>query len=146
MPGGGFCSKNDERGITMKHEITPGAWEVDAQGRRFRRIGVGCIEYEKTIRIDGLEVPESELDDFHRMRQAPKRTEPPKISRTCPFSMGLGDSCKPGCAFYTDEGCAMTGHATDTGGKRCPFNNRTCRPECGLYKGGCTITKEREKL
>ena len=50
----------------------PGAWEVDAQGRRFRLIGANCVEYEPTITIDGIEIPQSELVEFHRRRREAK--------------------------------------------------------------------------
>ena len=29
--------------------IDPGPWEVDENGKRFRRVGPGCIEYPMTI-------------------------------------------------------------------------------------------------
>ena len=42
-------------------EEIPGEWEVDERGRRYRELGKGCIEFEPTVSINGLEIPQSEL-------------------------------------------------------------------------------------
>ena len=55
-------------------ELEPTEWQVDPKtGERFRMIGK-MKEYEMTVRIDGIEVPQSQLADFHkRQKEAKKR-------------------------------------------------------------------------
>ena len=50
-------------------EVNPGEWQVDPQtGERFRMVG-HIKEYEPTIRIDGIEIPQSQLADYHKRRK-----------------------------------------------------------------------------
>lgn len=51
-------------------ELEPTEWQVDPKtGERFRMIGK-MREYEMTVRIDGIEVPQSQLAEFHRRRKS----------------------------------------------------------------------------
>ena len=53
-------------------ELEPTEWqeEVNQYGgvQRYRMIG-GVKEYEPTITINGLEIPQSQLEDYHRRQQ-----------------------------------------------------------------------------
>ena len=51
-------------------EEIPGEWEVDERGRRYRELGKGCIEFEPTVSINGLEIPQSELAAYNASRRA----------------------------------------------------------------------------
>ena len=76
------------RGDQMQRDETPIEWERDSMGRKFRRIGKGCIEYAPTISLaGGGEIYEDELEDgarllqlkngetVHRLDPAPLRTD-----------------------------------------------------------------------
>ena len=132
----------------------PGEWQTDETGRRFRKLGEGCIEYEPTITVDGIEIPQSELAAYHERRRAAEQTaaqheeemrrrkEAAALRRNCPFSTGMQSDChREKCALFLN-GCTLAGTsaAKDTAGLICPFNNYKCRTDCALYKGGCTIT------
>lgn len=136
-----------------QEKIEPGAWETDKNGRRFRKIGNGCIEYERVITIDGVDVPESELAEYHQRRKEAERKrkeaeqtrpEPPK-AQNCPFADGMQTTCtRDKCALYCN-GCAIpqlinAPARKSTDGLQCPFNKRACRTDCALYKNGCTLT------
>ena len=63
------------RGEQMQRDETPIEWERDSMGRKFRRVGKGCIEYAPTITLaGGIEIYEDELEDFHkRQKEAEER-------------------------------------------------------------------------
>lgn len=137
-----------------KHpEPLPGEWqeEVNPFGgvRRYRMIGK-IKEYEKTIRINGMEIPESELEDFNRRRreaeEARRKAPLPPPAQKCPFNAtGLPTDCKQGkCALYDGEACSLAQiapeAARDTAGIKCPFNPYQCDNKCSLYKSGCVLT------
>lgn len=123
--------------------------------RRYRWVG-NVKEYEMTIRIDGYEVPESELEEFNRRRREDnerRKKEQVKASkvqlRSCPFRDGLNTMCtEERCAMYTaDKGCALAqiGSKTPTMnrlGAACPFSryNSPCRETCAMFNGGCLFT------
>ena len=52
--------------------IDPGPWEVDENGKRFRRVGPGCIEYPMTITTT---YGEFEVD---KVPPPPEDKEPPR--------------------------------------------------------------------
>ena len=58
--------------IYNQNEPEPGEWqeEIDKFGgvKRFRMIG-HIKEYEPTITINGLEIPQSQLEDYHRRQK-----------------------------------------------------------------------------
>lgn len=82
--------------MRYQEDMTPIEWEIDEHGKRFRRIGKGCIEYAPTITLaGGIEIYEDELEDFHkRQKEAEERRKaaaeeawrnrPP--ARSCPFA------------------------------------------------------------
>ena len=43
---------------------------TDERGRRYRELGKGCIEFEPTVSINGLEIPQSELPAYNAARRA----------------------------------------------------------------------------
>ena len=44
--------------------------KVDDRGRRYRELGKGCIEFEPTVSINGLEIPQSELAVYNAARRS----------------------------------------------------------------------------
>lgn len=44
--------------------------KVDEHGKRYRELGKGCIEFEPTVSINGLEIPQSELAVYNAARRA----------------------------------------------------------------------------
>ena len=50
-------------------DINPGEWQVDETGRRFRMVGY-IKEFEPTIVIGGVEVPESQVKEFNARNKA----------------------------------------------------------------------------
>ena len=136
-----------------------GEWqeEVTQWGgvRRFRMIG-GIKEYEMRITVDGgMEIPESQLEDYNRRKKERQETTAPKpVRKECPFSFtGMTHECRrEKCAVFYGEACALSSLAAvgtlGTEGKRCPFNPYPCRKDCALYKSGCVIPaamKERKE-
>ena len=142
----------------------PGEWqeEINAFGgvRRYRMIG-NCKEYEPTIRVDGIEIPQSELTAYHERKKAAQAAQieaakkaaaaaPPP--RNCPFSDGMSTQCtREKCALYLN-GCTLA-RLTDkppakaTEGLQCPFSkyHSKCRKDCALFKAtGCTFTGIKE--
>lgn len=142
----------------------PGEWqeEINAFGgvRRYRMIG-NCKEYEPTIRVDGIEIPQSELTAYHERKKAAQAaqieaakkaqaTAPPP--RNCPFSDGMSTQCtREKCALYLN-GCTLA-RLTDrppakaTEGLQCPFSkyHYKCRKDCALFNNtGCTFTGIKE--
>ena len=124
-------------------------WQIDEQGRRFRMVGK-VKEYEMTYRIGGVEVPASQLEEFHRRnreteaaRRAAEIAEP-KITERCPFVSGAATTCKADCALRTAHGCALVylidrKPATTTTGRSCPFSPYRCTDDCALNQGGCVL-------
>ena len=143
----------------MKRDITPGPWqeEINPFGgvRRYRMIG-NCKEYEPTIRVDGIEIPQSELAAFNERKERARREAEERANyaqqqqRTCPFSKALDPVCLGDkCAMFASGGCTLSRIAAasrKTAGLRCPFNPYPCRESCALYKGGCTYAAERISL
>ncbi len=50
-----------------------GEWRFDEFGRRYRMIG-NSREYEPTIRVNGIDIPQSELENYYqRQRESERR-------------------------------------------------------------------------
>lgn len=106
----------------------PGPWELDEQGRRFRHIGPGCIEYPMTVvtsygEFEAGNVPTPKI----------RTEEKPKTWGNCPFN----SKCTQKCARYGEHGCGLvTGEAPSIGG-RCPFGSKQtpfmCSEKCALW-------------
>ena len=141
-----------------KNEPAPQDWETEVNQwggvRRFRRTAHG-IEYEKEIIIDGIPVPESQLEEFNRRRreaaeenlrkQNEARVNPPQPTTQCPFLCGRGvynTECRRECVFYGQNGCEFRctnrSQGQDTIGKKCPFKGK-CEANCTMYAHGCTL-------
>ena len=136
----------------------PSEWqeEVNQYGgvRRYRMIG-NCKEYEMMVSVDGITIPQSQLEDYHRRKkaaeearkEAEKNTPAPPPQRNCPFKDGMNTTCTgEKCAFYF-TGCTLAQisdqpPAKDTQGLQCPLSKyrAKCREDCALYKNGCTLT------
>lgn len=139
----------------------PGAWqtETDEWGgtRRFRMIG-NVKEYEPTVSIGGLEIPQSDLEEYRRREKAQKAAQrekelkaaKEKDPRRCPFKGGNTLTCgNAKCALYTDDGCVLAKivgrAAANTAGRACPFSTCLCSSDCALYKNGCVLTAIQER-
>ena len=144
----------------MKNDTTPGEWqtEVNPWGgtHRFRMNGP-IKEYEAQVVIDGVSIPESEVEAYNARKREQERQaveamkanlQPPR--KTCPFSQALDPVCLGDkCAMFAPGGCTLSRIAAasrNTAGLRCPFNPYPCRESCALYKGGCTYAAERISL
>ena len=145
-----------------KETPDPGEWKVDPKtGQRYRDIG-HIREYEPTITINGLEIPQSQLADYHRRQKeaeerrkaealeaAKNRPEP----RSCPFiTNGCSTACKrEGCKIFTGEKCALAIIADATGveieetpakdKRKCPFSIYGHCEGCALYNKGCGFVR-----
>lgn len=129
-------------------------WQTDEQGRSYRMIG-GVKEYEMMVKVDGIEIPQSQLTAYHERKkaaeqarkEAEKNRPAPPPRKGCPFQSGLTTACEgEKCALYVD-GCALAQLSDEppakaTEGKKCPFNvYHTCRKDCALFKAtGCALT------
>lgn len=122
--------------------LIPGEWQTDELGRRFRMIGNYCKEYEMTVHIDGLDIPQSQLDEYNRLKRETterKKKEESIPPRACPYKHGLSNDCDNKCAWYTPIGCAD--HTKNPEGKTCPLSGRVCYGEkCGMWRNGCGRT------
>ena len=142
----------------------PGEWqeEVNAYGgvRRFRMVG-GIKEYEPTITINGLEIPQSQLADYHRRQKeaeerrkaealeaAKNRPEP----KSCPFSNGCNNTCqREGCKIFLKGKCSIATIADASGAeieaapatdkRKCPFSVYGRCEGCALFSKGCAIVR-----
>ena len=141
-------------------EEIPGEWEVDERGRRYRELGKGCIEFEPTVSINGLEIPQSELPAYNAARRAAQERAAKNTAaaenavhsrqkpKNCPFSSGCDTTCTgEKCGLFSNGACAIstiadaTGAEVDTNGKRCPFSPSAHCGDCALYASGCAIVR-----
>ena len=147
----------------MRYEDeNPGEWEVDENGKRFRRVGK-AIEYEMMISVaGGIEIPESELEEYNRrqkeaeekrkaaaMEELKNRPEP----KSCPFSSGNYNTCKrEGCPLFLKGKCAIAiladAHGTEqtdqteqTQAAKCPFSIYGRCKGCALFNNGCALVR-----
>ena len=147
----------------MRYEDeNPGEWqeEIDKFGgvKRFRMIG-HIKEYEPTITINGLEIPQSQLEDYHRRQKeaaerrkaealeaAKNRPEP----KSCPFSSGNNNTCwREKCSLFLKGKCAIAiladAHGAEqteqTQATNCPFSIYGRCKGCALYNNGCAIVR-----
>ena len=145
----------------MRYEANPGEWQVDPKtGERFRMIGK-IKEYELMVRIDGIEIPQSQLADYHKrkkeaeerrkaeaMEAAKNRPEP----KSCPFANGCNTTCKrEGCKIFANGKCALATIADASGveieeapakdNRKCPFSIYGHCKGCALYNKGCAIVR-----
>ena len=143
------------------YEENPGEWQVDPKtGERFRMIGK-IKEYELMVRIDGIEIPQSQLADYHKrkkeaeerrkaeaMEAAKNRPEP----KSCPFANGCNTTCKrEGCKIFANGKCALATIADASGveieeapakdNRKCPFSIYGHCEGCALYNKGCAVVR-----
>ena len=147
----------------MRYEDeNPGEWQVDPKtGERYRMIG-RIKEYELMVRVDGIEIPQSQLADYHKrkkeaeekrkaaaMEELKNRPEP----KSCPFSNGNYNTCqREKCSLFLKGKCAIAiladAHGTDqtdqteqTQAAKCPFSIYGRCKGCALYNNGCAIVR-----
>lgn len=142
-------------------EVNPGEWQVDPKtGERFRMIGK-IKEYELMVRIDGIEIPQSQLSDYHKRKKAAEeerlkkaleeaQNRPP--AKSCPFANGCNTLCKrEGCKIFANGKCALATIADASGveieeapvkdNRKCPFSIYGHCEGCALYNKGCAIVR-----
>ena len=133
-------------------------WKVDELGKRYREIAPGHIEFEPTIVVDGIEIYQSDLEEFQRRQKAAEerrkaaaleefknRPEP----KGCPWSTGMDNQCKrEKCALFFDGRCSIAiiadAHGADhpiEKGTKCPFSIYSRCDRCALNNGGCAIVR-----
>ena len=134
--------------------------KVDDRGRRYRELGKGCIEFEPTVSINGLEIPQSELAVYNAARRAAQERAAKNTAtaenaaqsrqkpKNCPFLAGCDTTCTGDkCALFLNGACAIstiadaTGAEVSTNGKRCPFSPSAHCGDCALYASGCAIVR-----
>lgn len=133
----------------------PGEWQVDKDGKRYRMVGK-VKEYEMTILIDGHEIPQSQLSEFHKRRNEEREKERLKRieevknmpePRNCPFDKA--STCKrEKCGIFFDGKCSIAIIADSTQIKlaepkkeKCPFTPYKCNEKCAIYNSGCGIVR-----
>lgn len=145
-----------------QEQPTPGEWQTDEHGRKYREIAPGHREYEMMISVSGgLEIPESELENYHRRQreaeEARRKQELEKFQKTtppknCPFDTGCNNQCRRDkCALYVNNQCAIAIIADAQGveveqpatGKKCPFSIYGHCDKCELNPRGkgCAIVR-----
>ena len=134
--------------------------KVDEHGKRYRELGKGCIEFEPTVSINGLEIPQSELAAYNASRRAAEEqaardaataknaVQSRQKPKNCPFSSGCDTTCTgEKCGLFFDGKCSIaaiadaTGAEVDTNGKRCPFSPSAHCGDCALNDHGCAIVR-----
>ena len=145
-----------------KETPDPGEWKVDPKnGQRYRDIG-HIREYEPTITINGLEIPQSQLADYHkRQKEAEERRKAEQAEalknrpepKSCPFVNGCNTTCKrEGCTLFLKGKCAIAiladAHGTEqteqteqTQATKCPFSIYGRCKGCALYNNGCAVVR-----
>ena len=133
-------------------------WQIDPQnGQRYRMVG-HIREYEMLVRVDGIEIPQSQLADYHKrkkvaeeerrikaLEEAKNRPEP----KSCPFVSGTNTQCKrEKCSLFLDGRCSIAiladAHGTDhpiVKGTKCPFSVYAHCDGCALNNGGCAVVR-----
>ena len=151
--------------IYNRNEPEPGEWqeEIDKFGgvKRFRMIG-HIKEYEPTITINGLEIPQSQLEDYHRrQKEAEERRKAAALEelknrpepKSCPFSSGNNNTCtREKCSLFLKGKCAIAiladAHGTEqtdqteqTQTTKCPFSIYGRCQGCALFNNGCALVR-----
>ena len=131
----------------------PGEWQIEVNqwgGKRRYRMNGNIKEYEPEIMIDGIPIPESEIEAYNARKKAAidamveaQKRELTQRRATCPFLQSFDRGClRDKCAMYLN-GCTLSqakAAARNTAGLRCPFTSGSCQTDCTFYKGGCTLT------
>lgn len=50
-------------------------WKTDEHGKRYRELGRGMREYEMMICTQGMEIPQSQLEEFNRRNREQQEVE-----------------------------------------------------------------------
>lgn len=143
--------------MKYQDDMTHGEWETDEHGQRFRRVG-NIIEYEMMVRIDGIEIPQSQLAAYNArkkeqeakrkaaaLEELKNRPEP----KGCPFSSGMNNQCKrEKCVLFLDDRCSIAiladAHGTDqpiAKDAKCPFSVYGRCGNCAMNNNGCAIVR-----
>ena len=133
-------------------------WKVDEHGKRYREIAPGHIEFEPTIVVDGIEIYQSDLEEFQRRQKEADekrkaaaleefKNRPP--ARSCPFVSGMNTQCRrEKCVLFLDGRCSIAILADVHGidqpiakGAKCPFSVYGRCDGCALNNGGCAVVR-----
>ena len=128
-------------------------WKIDEHGKRYREIAPGHIEFEPTIVVDGVEIYQSDLEEFQRRQKAAEerrkaaaleemKNRPP--TKYCPFNSSMNNQCKrEGCVLFLNGGCSIATIADAFGVEleekktgKCPFSIYSRCDGCALNNGG----------
>jgi hypothetical protein len=112
------------------------------------------------VRVDGIEIPQSQLADYHKRKKAAeeelriKALEEAKSRpdpKSCPFVNGCNSLCKrEKCKIFLDGKCSLAIIADATGAeieetpakdKKCPFSIYGRCDGCALYNKGCAVVR-----
>lgn len=142
-----------------QEQPTPGEWQTDEHGRKYREIAPGHREYEMMVATSsGLEIPESELGNFYRrQREAEEKRRQMALEemrnkpdpKNCPFSNGMSNTCKrEKCVLFHNGQCSIAivadAHGTAhpvTQDAKCPFSIYGRCDRCALNNGGCAFVR-----
>lgn len=134
-------------------------WKINEHGKRYREIAPGHIEFEPTIVVDGVEIYQSDLEEFQRRQKESEarrkaaaleemKNRPP--TKYCPFNSSMNNQCKrEKCVLFLDGRCSLSAiadaHGTDhpiVKGAKCPFSVYARCDGCALNNGGgCAIVR-----
>ena len=140
----------------MKNRIV-GEWQEETNPRggtqRFRMVG-NIKEYEMMVTVDGIQMPQSQVSEYHRRKREMQEQQKQKAvasvtefsPKTCPFKLGtnaMNTQCSQDCSCFTDGCCVFAiSHirpTQDTRGRKCPIIGRECVQKCALYDAGCKL-------
>ncbi len=132
-------------------------WKIDEHGQRYRMVG-NVQEFETMIRINGIEVPQSELSAFHERQKAAEeewrkkemeafKNKPPV--RCCPFDTGMSNQCKrEKCSLFLDGKFSISIIADSYGVEiddkpkgKCPFSVYGRCESCAMFNHGCAVVR-----
>lgn len=135
----------------MKSEITPGEWQVDKFGRRFREVG-NVREYEMELVTSNGTFPSSQASEIgsrmreERQKQLEKEMRKASKPLFCPIK-ALKNSCSAVCSgdrcvFFETDNCSLKKETAPRAsqGKYCPYMGSNCKDICAMYEDGCKIT------
>ena len=132
---------------------TPGEWQTDKDGRRYRMVGP-IKEYMATIQttygVFDVDRAPSQIQNMkeqeQRQRQERSRKQQEDMTgRICPIKkakQAVKSSCEKSCAWYTGKSCMLADLdipvERDTEGRDCILTGK-CISLCAMYNGGCTL-------
>lgn len=131
---------------------------IDSHNGKRYRIENGIKVYEPELYMNGLSVPESQVEHMKRkLEENQKRFDEKdkllhiKASGTCPFKLKeMKKGCTENCVLFAEGMCQLSliGDSEkhiETEGKICPISTRECRTDCNMNVNGCVLAKIKVK-